>query len=115
MTRTIDMTPTWPEALNMCKAVIENGTDEGKANAWAEIARMAEIAQRHVDLQRKVASVVAEPKPVPSQATLTAWEIKAATELRDVPMSDCSLRLFNNGEEIILSGNARVTISMDRW
>lgn len=51
MSRYIDMTPTWPEALRMARAVIENGTDEGKALVWAELERMAEIAQAHVDSQ----------------------------------------------------------------
>ena len=47
--RFIDMTPTWPEALRMCRAVIENGTAEGKASAWAELEKMALIAQWAVD------------------------------------------------------------------
>jgi len=47
--RIMDMTPTWPEALRMLRAVIENGTSEGQALAWTEIERMAEIAQQHVD------------------------------------------------------------------
>ena len=49
MSRYIDMTPTWPEALLMARAVIENGSDEGKALAWSELERMAEIAQQAVD------------------------------------------------------------------
>jgi len=49
MTRHIDLTPTWPEALLMARAVIENGTDEGKALAWSELERMAAIAQQAVD------------------------------------------------------------------
>jgi hypothetical protein len=49
MTRFIDMTPTWPEALNMYRALIESGTEEGRATAWAELARMAELAQRYTD------------------------------------------------------------------
>ena len=57
MTRYIDMTPTWPEALRMLRAVIENGTSEGKATAWAEIERMAVIAQAHVDANPKLDAV----------------------------------------------------------
>lgn len=49
MTRHIDMTPTWPEALRMIRAVLENGTDHGKDLAWAELERMAKIAQQAVD------------------------------------------------------------------
>lgn len=43
MSRTIDMTPTWPEAARLLLAVLENGTDEGKALARAEIQRMADL------------------------------------------------------------------------
>ena len=51
--RMIDMTPSWPEALTMLRAIIENGTDEGKALAWTELRRMAEIAQQHVDAHKE--------------------------------------------------------------
>ena len=47
--RTIDMTPTWPEALRMYRMLIENGTEEGQATAWKELERMAELAQRYTD------------------------------------------------------------------
>jgi len=50
--RYIDMTPTWPEALRMLRAVIDNGTDEGKALAWAEIERMAKLAQLYTDASK---------------------------------------------------------------
>ena len=50
--RFIDMTPTWPEALRMYRTLIENGTDEGKATAWAEMERMAELAQRYTELAK---------------------------------------------------------------
>ena len=58
--RYIDMTPTWPEALRMARAVIENGTDEGQALAWAEIERMAELAQAYVDDQNAAQTVKTE-------------------------------------------------------
>jgi hypothetical protein len=45
---TIDITPTWREALNICLAVLENGTAEGRKIAMGELTRMAEIADRAV-------------------------------------------------------------------
>mgnify|MGYP000122311893 CR=1 FL=1 len=56
--RTIDMTPTWPEALRICRIVIENGTPEGQAEAWKNLEHMAEVAQAHVDVHRKAGDVV---------------------------------------------------------
>jgi len=53
MPRYIDLTPTWPEALNMIRTVIENGTTEGQELAWAELERMALIAQAHVDAEKE--------------------------------------------------------------
>jgi hypothetical protein len=50
--RTIDLTPTWLEAVKMCRALIENGTNEGKANAWKEIERMAKIADHYVQIAK---------------------------------------------------------------
>ena len=50
--RKIDMTPTWPQALNMCRMVIENGNSIGKAAAWAELERMAELAQKYVEANK---------------------------------------------------------------
>lgn len=48
---TVDVTPTWPEAAQILLAGIEHGTGEGKRIAREEIMRMAEIAQKYVDLQ----------------------------------------------------------------
>lgn len=33
MTRTIDMTPTWPQAAQIIAAALENGTDKGREAA----------------------------------------------------------------------------------
>jgi len=61
--RYIDMTPTWPEALRMYRMLIENGDAEGKATAWAELERMAEIAQAHTDAQKRAHDIVAKADP----------------------------------------------------
>lgn len=42
--RTIDMTPTWVGILPALIAIIENGNEAGKRNAYEELRRMAEIA-----------------------------------------------------------------------
>ena len=44
--RTIDATPTWAGILPMLRLAIENGTAEGRAIAWEEIARMARAADK---------------------------------------------------------------------
>lgn len=43
MTRTIDMTPTWPQAARIIAAALENGTGAGREAARAELFRMADI------------------------------------------------------------------------
>ena len=58
MSRYIDMTPTWPEALRMYRALIESGTEEGKATAWAELERMAELAQLYTNAAKKADEVM---------------------------------------------------------
>ena len=66
--RYIDMTPTWPEALNMLRAVLENGTDEGKTMAWEQLEHMARVAQAHVDAQ-KAAKAIVEGRTETAQPT----------------------------------------------
>ena len=39
MTQTIDMTPTFEQAVNMCIVALENGTPEGKQMAREELQR----------------------------------------------------------------------------
>lgn len=42
-TRTIDLTPTWPQAARIIAAALENGTGEGRDMARAELFRMADL------------------------------------------------------------------------
>lgn len=51
--RYIDMTPTWPQAVEILIAALEDGTDTGKAAARAEFRRMAQILDQ---LNREAAS-----------------------------------------------------------
>ena len=46
----IDATPSWPAAAKMLQAILENNPDQReKALAWAEINRMAIMAQAWCD------------------------------------------------------------------
>lgn len=42
----IDMTPTWAGMLSTLRMLAENGNATGRATAWAELARMAEAADK---------------------------------------------------------------------
>lgn len=44
---TIDMTPTWAEAVEMLICTLENGTHRGKEIARAELRRMALITDQY--------------------------------------------------------------------
>ena len=48
--RYIDMTPTMTEAFRIYQAVIMDGTPEGKAMAWRELYRIAEFAEKYVEI-----------------------------------------------------------------
>ena len=41
--RTIDVTPTWTDLMPALFAVLQNGTEEGRAIAQAELTRLAKI------------------------------------------------------------------------
>lgn len=45
---TIDMTPSWTETARMLIVLMDNGTDEGKATARAEIQRMGTLLDRFI-------------------------------------------------------------------
>ena len=50
MSRFIDATPTWPQAALMLRLIIEGNPDpEAKETAWAELDRMAILAQAWTD------------------------------------------------------------------
>lgn len=50
--KTIDVTPTWTDVLPVLLAAIEDGTFEGQKVAREELFRMAELADRYVDLSK---------------------------------------------------------------
>lgn len=43
--KTIDITPSWPAALQILLAALQNGTPEGKRIARAELRHMAQAAE----------------------------------------------------------------------
>lgn len=50
MTRKIDLTPTWEQAMHMCLVLLENSaTEEGKQTARNEIIRCGQL----LDLAKK--------------------------------------------------------------
>jgi 2-methylcitrate dehydratase PrpD len=48
----IDLTPTWAGVLPALLAVIENGSESGRAAALSELRRMAKAADAAVAVQR---------------------------------------------------------------
>lgn len=48
-TRTLDITPTWSAILPVLILALEQGNEEGKHAAREELARMAKIADAHVE------------------------------------------------------------------
>lgn len=51
--KTIDITPTWQQAINIYLMALENGTEAGKKAAREGLRHMADVAQRYVDEQTK--------------------------------------------------------------
>jgi len=46
----IDATPTWPAAAKMLRVILENNPDQrAQDRAWAELGRMAVLAQAWTD------------------------------------------------------------------
>lgn len=52
---TIDMTPTWAGILPALRALIENSNAEGRRTAWAELGRMAALADERNRLSGELA------------------------------------------------------------
>lgn len=53
---TIDMTPTWAGILPALRALIENSNAEGRRTAWAELERMAALADERNAMAARLAS-----------------------------------------------------------
>lgn len=50
--QTIDLTPEWAAILPMLIMILQDGSPEGQQVAKAELARMAELADRYVGLSK---------------------------------------------------------------
>ena len=53
MAETIDLTPSWGAAAEILILVLDQGTDEGKAQAREELRRMAKAADRALALSKE--------------------------------------------------------------
>ena len=53
MQEKIDLTPTWQGVLPVLVALVSNGGPSGRAHAMKELVRMAQLADRYVEQQRK--------------------------------------------------------------
>jgi hypothetical protein len=53
MSETIDCTPTFNATANMLRIIMENGTDEGRAMAFEEIARWGRMIDRLIAERRQ--------------------------------------------------------------
>ena len=49
---TIDLTPSWNDALNICLFLLENGDKAGKFAAIGELRKMAQLADYYVETVR---------------------------------------------------------------
>lgn len=58
MSETIDCTPTFAATANMLRVIVENGTDDGRAMAFEEIARWGRMLDRLIAERRKHAAIL---------------------------------------------------------
>lgn len=56
---TIDLTPSWPAVLGMMLAVLDNkkASTEGRFAALKTLEQMANVAQLHLELQKKIEKI----------------------------------------------------------
>jgi hypothetical protein len=59
-TQTIEIAPKWEGILPMLLAVIVDGSDAGRAEAAAELRRMAQLADLYVEAQKPELSAQVE-------------------------------------------------------
>ncbi len=52
--KTIDITPTWTSLLSLYLEVYENSNMEGRREAAAELRRMANLADKYVELKKRM-------------------------------------------------------------
>jgi hypothetical protein len=51
--RYVDVTPTWRGVLRLLLAAYQDGSDQGRASALAELTRMADLADAYVAEHKK--------------------------------------------------------------
>lgn len=77
--RVIDMTPTWAGILPTLRALIENGNAEGRRTAWAELEKMARLADERNRMAESFAELAALLPDWPTMRALSAWGAEKAT------------------------------------
>lgn len=77
--RVIDMTPTWAGILPTLRALIENGNPEGRRTAWAELEKMARLADERNRMAESFAELAALLPDWPTMRALSAWGAEKAT------------------------------------
>lgn len=77
--RVIDMTPTWTGILPTLRALIENGNPEGRRMAWAELEKMARLADERNRMAESFAELAALLPDWPTMRALSAWGAEKAT------------------------------------
>lgn len=80
--RSVDVTPSWAGLVPVFRAILENGTPEGVAAVWVELARMAEAADSAV---RAARDAKAEERAQIEAARRAEAEARAAFESLTAP------------------------------
>lgn len=77
--QTIDMTPTWAGMLPAMRALIENGSAEGRRVAWAELEKAARLADERNHMARSFAELREILADWPTLRALSAHGAEVAT------------------------------------
>lgn len=77
--RVIDMTPTWAGILPTLRALIENGNPEGRRTAWAELEKMARLADERNRMAESFAELRGLLSDWPTFRALSAYGAERAT------------------------------------
>jgi hypothetical protein len=77
--KTIDMTPTWEATLQTCLILVERGNREGRANAIAELKKMAKLADLYVESVKEKETPTQQTEAAPKKTIWIIEGVSAAT------------------------------------
>ncbi len=66
--KTIDLTPTWESLIPIIIAVLQDGTEAGKKEVTEELTRMAQIADRFVEVEKHTKKRIEILEEIPRNA-----------------------------------------------